>query len=225
MPSLSQFVWSGEASYKYGHEGAAPEIEITDAPEDADFTRAGMAHGDDKYSFYCFQGNSKDTLYSFAYDCDCGGYVYSGNELTLVDAPEDIDLSQFDVLQAESTRFHFKRLGSSKATQLYQFILDGSEIKYGHCDDQPIIDVVQFPIDSDRNRWFLYHDGTNHVYGCGIVGSNDKFYSGAFNGEAYQFGHHSCAELTLEDAPDGLVPNVMTMLNDGAAYRFYFVKA
>jgi len=222
MPSLHQFVYEKETTYKYGCNGATPEVQITDAPGDSDFSRGGLAHGDDIYGYFCFKGNTADTIYQFSYDFETGAYKWNGNELKLTGAPEDVDASQFDVLHAGNNwRFHFKRLGGTASEcQLYQFVHNGEVLQY----EEQSIKVTQFPADSDRSRWFMYHDGSNYVYGCGLLGTNKSFYSGAWNGEAYQFGHQSRPELLLEDMPEDCPKNNPSMLHDGSAYRFYYVN-
>jgi len=228
MPSLLQYVYSEEGnSYRYGFNGAVPEVEIFDAPEDADFSRTGITFGNDTYSLFCFKGHSRDTLYSFNYDADVNGYKFTETELTITNAPEDIDAGGFDVSNDDSKfRFYFKRLGNTPSVQLYQFILNADEniLEYAADDSLPVIDVVQYPNDADFSRFFLYNDGDNYVLGCAIVGSKTAFYSGAFNGEAYQFAHKALGTLTLEDSPDDVTANCPAMLHDGSAYRFYYVK-
>lgn len=230
MPSLLQYVHDEGTSYKYGHNNAVPEVEILDAPEDADFSRTGITYGDDTYSLYCFKGHTRDTLYRFDYDAeagDGGGYRFTETELTIVDAPDDIDAGGFDVSHDDLMyRFYFKRLGNTPSVQLYQFILNAEEntLEYAAGEAVPIIDVVEYPSDADFSRFFMYYDNNNYVFGTAIIGSKNAFYSGAYNGEAYQYAHKSLGTLTLDDSPDDLTPTSPAMLHDGTAYRFYFVK-
>lgn len=221
MPSIHQFVYEQDTTYRYACGGALAEVEITDAPGDSDFARGGLAHGDDTYSFFCFKGTTRDTIYQFCFDADSTSYKWNC-ELKLTCAPEDMDASQFDVLHAGNNwRFHFKRLGGTASEcELYQFVHNGEELQY----EEQCIKVTQFPDDADRARWFMYHDGSNYVYGCSLLGTNKSFYSGAWNGEAYQFGHCSRPELLLEDIPDGCPMNNPSMLHDGSAYRFYYIN-
>lgn len=227
MPSLLQYVYDEGNSYKYGHNNSVPEVEILDAPEDADFSRTGITYGDDTYSLYCFKGHSRDTLYRFDYDVDAGGYKFTETELTILDAPDDMDAACFDLSHDDlKYRFYFKRLGNTPSVQLYQFILNAEENKLEYAVDEalPVIDVVQYPSDSDFSRFFLYNDGGNYVFGCAIIGSKNAFYSGAYNGEAYQYGHKSLGTLTIDDSPDDFIANSPAMLHDGSAYRLYYVK-
>ncbi len=144
-----------------------PEVPITGAPDDADFTRFGMAHGPEGYRLFCFRNRCKSTIYAFAFDGESYAYGHEmeHSELTLKDAPDDCDFSGFDVLNDGSAwRFYLKRLGSP--TELYQFVSEGcEELVYGGGGAMATIPVECFPKDSDKARWFMYNDATTYVYG------------------------------------------------------------
>lgn len=225
MPALHQFVWTGE-QYDYAGNESFAKIEITEAPEDADWSRWGMAHTGDNYRLWCFKGTTRDTLYPFAWNGQEYQYCHDSEHETIVltDIPEDADVSSFDVLHdGEMLRMYVKRLGVEQV--LYQFApVEGcNEWKWGE-NAIPSIPIVEFPEDADYCRWFMYHDADNYVYGCLIQGTPNCFVSGAFNGEAYQSSHCTSGQVVLEGGVESIGFSGASMLHDGGDYRFYFLQ-
>lgn len=99
--SLYQFAFvPGIDVYQWGAQGAMPQIAVTGAPADADWSRWAMLHDRDTYRLYVFRKNAS-SLYQFAFDGRSYVWGYrSIPEVTVAGLPEDADTSHF----ADTTR-------------------------------------------------------------------------------------------------------------------------
>ncbi|KAI0566281.1 hypothetical protein FGB62_11g024 [Gracilaria domingensis] len=153
---------TGTTEYKYGHN-SIPNVEVINAPDDANFARAAMLYGEDKYRYYCFKGSSSDTIYQFAWNGSAYEYGYGSAipVLKITGLPEDACPSKFAMLHdGGAFRLFVKKLGASV---LYQCAWDGSSYAFGH-NSIPEVNVIEFPDDADLSRWDMLHDGTDYRY-------------------------------------------------------------
>ena len=111
VPSLNQGSWiPGTDNYEYGYN-SIPNIPITGAPADADFSRFSMLYDGSAYRLYVFRRNSQGTLYQFSFDGS--SYAYGHNSipmLALIDAPVDADIGSFSMLYDGAYRFYFQSI-------------------------------------------------------------------------------------------------------------------
>lgn len=225
--SLNQSAWVPNTSnYEYGHN-SIPNMQITGAPADADWSRWAMLHDKSAYRLYAFKKGSKDTIYQFAFNPDTEAYEYGYDsipELKLVGTPADADTSTFAMLHDGSAyRLYLKQRGNPN--RLYQFSwVDGTETyKFGH-NSIPAMNITGFPADTDWSRWEMLHDGSAYRIYAFKRGSKTQFYQGSFNraNNQYQYGLNSIPVLNLVGMPATNNPRV-GLLHDGSAYRLYFL--
>lgn len=225
--SLNQSSWVPNTSnYEYGHN-SIPNMQITGAPADTDWSRWAMLHDKTDYRLYAFKKGSKDTFYQFAFNPDTQEYEYGYNsipELKLVGTPADADTSTFAMLHDGSAyRLYLKQRGNPN--KLYQFSwVNGTETyKFGH-NSIPAMNIVGFPADTDWSRWEMLHDGSAYRIYAFKKGSKTQFYQGSFNRATnqYEYGLNSIPTLNLVGMPATNNPRV-GLLHDGSAYRLYFL--
>ena len=226
MASVNQFAYvAGTDDYKFGHN-SIPNIPITGAPSDTDFDRQAMLFDGSTYRMYFFKGSTSDTLYQFGFNGT--SYAFGHNsipELTLTNAPSDVDASSFAMLHdGTDYRLYLRQLG--EPDQLYQFawVAGTTTYKWGH-RSIPKIHVTGFPSNADWHRWAMLHDGSAYRFYTMELGNNDKLLQGSFNRDTntYQYAFNSIPELTLLDTPANSDLREAVMLHDGSDYRFYFL--
>ena len=223
--SLYQGSWiPGTSNYEYGYN-SIPNVPITGAPADADFSRFSMLYDGNAYRLYVFRGGTSNTLYQFSWDGS--SYAYGNNSipvLTLTNAPGDADASSISMLHEGSTYHAYLRRLGDPAT-LYQFIwIPGtSTYQYGSPGYYPSLPVTGFPADTDWSRWTMLHDASTYRIYAFRNGENDLIRQGSWNAaaSAYQYAFDSIPELNLVDFPANSNFGRAAMLYDGA-YRFYF---
>ena len=225
VPSLNQGSWiPGTDNYEYGYN-SIPNIPITGAPADADFSRFSMLYDGSAYRLYVFRRNSQGTLYQFSFDGS--SYAYGHNSipmLALTGAPVDADIGSFSMLY-EGTHYHayLRRLGDP--TTLYQFIwIPGtSTYQYGAEGYLPSLSVTGFPAGTDWSRWSMLYDANTYRIYTFRNNENNLIQQGSWNAaaQAYQYAFDSIPELNLVGYPATSNFRRPAMLYDGA-YRFYF---
>jgi chitinase len=224
-PSLYQGSWiPGTSNYEYGYN-SIPNVPITGAPADADFSRFSMLYDGSAYRLYTFRRGSSDTLYQFSWDGSSYEYGYNSIPvLTLTGTPGDADTSSISMLHEGSTyHAYLKRLGDPSI--LYQFIwIPGtSTYQYGSPGFFPSLPVTGFPADTDWSRWTMLHDASTYRIYAFRNGVNNLILQGSWNAAAaaYQYAFNSIPELNLVDFPANSNFGRAAMLYDGT-YRFYF---
>ena len=219
---LNQAAWeSGTTNYVYGHN-SIPNIPISGAPADADFTRWAMLHDGTTYRLYFFKQGSNDTLYQFGYNPATTTYEYGFNSiptLQITGAPAEADPSSFAMLHDGSVYRLYMR-GLSDPRKLYQFGWDGSTYAYGHMSI-PVLDTTSAPVDADFSRWAMLHDGGVYRQYVAKAGSADTLYQFGWNGGTYEYGHMSIPQLSILGMPANSRFDSFAMLHDGGDYRFY----
>lgn len=225
MPAVNQFAYvAGTDNYQFGHN-SIPTIPITGAPADTNWRRWSMLHDNSAYRMYFFKGSAADTLYQFGFNGSSYAYGHDSiPALTLSGAPADADASSFAMLHDGSAyRLYLRQLGNPQRLYQFAYVAGSTTYRYGH-DSIPAIDVTGFPADTDWSRWQMLHDGGAYRIYAFKLGSNTRFYQGAFNPatQRYEFGHNSIRELNLVGTPASSNLASAAMLHDGSAYRFYF---
>lgn len=225
-PSLFQGSWiPGTDNYEYGYN-SIPDIPITGAPADADFSRFSMLYDGSAYRLYVFRGGSRDSLYQFSFDGS--SYAYGHNSiplLTLTGAPVDADASSFSMLH-EGSHYHAYLRKRGEPTTLYQFIwIPGtSTYQYGAAGYLPSLSVTGFPAGLDWSRWTMLYDANTYRIYTFRNNENNLIQQGSWNPSAgaYQYAFDSIPELNLVGFPANSNFKRAAMLYDGGAYRFYF---
>ena len=114
-----------ESSYSYDRQ-----VEITNAPKDADWTRWAMLHDGTDYRLYCFKQGTNNTLYQFAFDGNSYHFGYhSALEVTINNIPETANTNAMAMLHdGEEYRLYFA--DTDNPNTLHQFIWNGTEYAY-----------------------------------------------------------------------------------------------
>lgn len=225
--SLYQFVYVPDTTtYQYAYNNAIPQLPITGAPADTNWTRWAMLFDGSSYRLYFFKGNTNDTLYQFAFNPDTAAYEFGFNnaisELKLTGIPQDASSDSFAMLHDGSTyRLYLRSLGHANLLYQFAFNPDTGCYEYGY-DSAPVIPVTGVPSTVDWSRWGMLHDGTNYRFYAMERGNNTKFFQAAYNFEVgeYQFGYDSIPELSLVGTPAAANMADIALLHDGL-YRLY----
>jgi len=226
--SLSQAAYvPGTNTYRFGHN-SIPNMVITGAPTDADYTRWAMLHDGAIYRLYLFKQNTNDTLYQFGFNASTGQYEYGHQsipELKLTNIPDDADTRRFAMLHDGSTyRLYFR--ARSNTFTMYQFGYNPStqNYEYGY-NSIPSLFITGAPADVDTTRWAMLHDGSVYRLYLGKTGNEDAMYQFGYNPSSsdYELGYRSIMQLNLADTPEGSFKDDFAMLHDGTDYRFYYL--
>ncbi|GAB5522483.1 MAG: hypothetical protein Roseis2KO_03550 [Roseivirga sp.] len=118
--------------------------------------------------------------------------------------------------------FNLSKPGDTSLNQ-FAYVPNTDKYVFGAQNSIPNMKITGFPEDADYARWGMLHDGNRYRIYIWKLGTNNRFYQGAFNPstEAYEFGFDSIREFELEDAPASSDFNNFGMLFDGKDYRFY----
>jgi hypothetical protein len=217
-------------SYQYGYE-SIPNINITGAPADLDWSRWAMLHDGRMYRLLFFKVGTNDTLYQFGFNPRSSdyefGYLSVPEELKIAGVPTDADPTSFAMLH-DGTRYRLYMRSLSNPARIYQFAYNSAtrRYEYGFAGAIPRIDVTGAPADVDWDRWGMLHDGTTYRHYAMRKGSNTQMYQFGYNtaARAYQYGFNSIPVLTVQNMPQDSDTNNFAMLHDGSHYRFYFLK-
>jgi len=227
-PSLNQAAYKpGTTVYEFGYN-SIPNIKITGAPADTNWSRSAMLHDGTTYRLYFFKGSSKDTLYQFGFNQSTLAYEYGFQSipvLRITGAPSDVDASTFAMLHdGKDYRLYMRKLGNPSTLYQFAFNRASNNYEYGYNSIKEL-KVTGMPSDAGWDRWAMLHDGSYYRFyvmkSCGC----DMFYQAAFNPATnhYEYGYQSLPQLTLEKTPSNSNTNDFAMLHDKSAYRFYFL--
>jgi hypothetical protein len=224
MVSLNQGAWvPGTENYQYGHN-SIPNIPITGAPADTDWSRWTMFHDGNYYRLIAFLKESNDKLYQFAWNGKSYGYR-PVETLALTNAPEDADTGSVSMLHDGKNYCAYLR-GRDDQSVLYRFIrvLGTGNYQWAYRDHAHTLRVAGFPADTDWTRWTMLHDGMTYRVYAFHDGRQGGISQGSWNAGAseYQYGFTSIPELIPKDFPADSDFNRAAMLHDGRGYRLYF---
>jgi len=228
MPtSINQAVYTGSNQYDYGANGGIPNLSITSAPADTDFSRSAMLHDGSTYRLYFFKNGTDDTLYQFGYNSATQDYEYgysSINVLKITGKPADADPGSFAMLH-DGTTFRLYMRSKFSVTTMYQFAWNGSSYAYGH-NSIPQLYITGSPADADHSRWAMLHDGTRYRLYTGKQNVSDTIYQYAFNAAStdYEYGFDSIVSLNVTDMPADSIKSNFMMNHGGSRYRFYYLS-
>lgn len=112
--TLYQFGFNPATSnYEFGYN-SIPEISVTNAPTDTDWSRWAMLHDGSAYRLYAFRLGTNAEFYQAAFNPRAGEYQFGFNsiaDLDLSDIPKDSDLSDMGMLHDGSDyRFYLKKI-------------------------------------------------------------------------------------------------------------------
>lgn len=219
--SLNQASWlPGTQTYQFGYN-SIPNMPITGAPADTDYNRSAMLHDGTTYRLYFAKTGSNTQLYQFGWNGSSYQYGYDSiPNLTISGRPADANPADFAMLH-DGTTYRLYMLSYDK-TKVYQFGWNGSTYEYGY-NSIPSINITGAPADTNKFRWAMLHDGVEYRMYFGKYGDSTKLYQFAWNGVSYAYGYNSIPVLTLDSVPSNSNTNVMNMLHDGSAFRFYYL--
>jgi len=227
--SLNQAAYAGSGFYDFGYN-STPNLPLSGAPADTDFSRSAMLHDDSNYRLYFFKQGTDNTLYQFAYNSSTQSYEFGYNsidELTITGIPGDADTSSIAMLHDGSTYRLYMRSASNNFT-LYQFGYNPAtqDYEFGY-SSIPVLFITMSPIDADHARWAMAHDGTRYQLYIGKQNVPDTFYQHAYNPSSgdYEYGYSSTRDvLAVINMPADSIKNNFMMLDDGTNNRFYYLS-
>jgi len=226
--SLNQFVYVSGSSYDYGAANAVPNIDITNAPNDADFGRWTMlSESASSYKIMAVKRGTNDTLYEFVYNASTQDYEFNNKTYKITGTPAEADPSSIAMLRS-GVGEHLYMLDKSK-TALHQFFntAGNDDFVYGGNGAFKKIDITGGPNDADWSRWAMLHDGDKFRLYAMKSGTNDTFYQYVYNPSSgdYEYGFgNAITTLTISDIPVLTDRQSFAMLHDGDKYRLYMLS-
>jgi hypothetical protein len=226
MPSVFQFIYAqGTNNYVWPTSPFIPEIPITGAPVDANFRRFAMLHDGEHYRMYFFKGNTRDTLYQFAWNGSSYAYGHDSIPvLTLTNIPADADMDSFGMLHDGSAyRLYVRQLGNPKKLYQAAWVPGTTNYQFGY-NSIPQFPVNDFPVDTDYSRWNMLHDGSAYRIYFMKLGSNTHLYQGSYKASTmeYKYNYNSIPILDLVGTPANSNLAQFAMLFGDSKYHFYF---
>ena len=225
-PSINQAAYAtGTTTYEYGLN-SIPNMFITGAPADTDWSRSAMLHDGTTYRLYFFKTGTNDTLYQFGFNPASSDYEYGYNSIStlkITNAPADADPTSFAMLH-DGTTYRLYMRSLSSPTTIHQFGFNGTTYAYGF-NSITTLSITSGPADTDYDRWAMLYDGSTYRYYAFKEGSDTVFYQFGYNvaTQDYEYGLNSILQLTVELMPATSNTNDFSMLHDGTNYRFYFL--
>ncbi len=226
--SLNQFVYVSGIGYDYGAANAIPNIDITNAPSDADFGRwAMLSQNTSSYKVMAIKRGTNDTLYEFVYNASTEDYERSSKTYKITDIPAEANTSSIAMLHSDVGE-HLYMLDKSDLA-LHQFLntAGNDDFVYGGNGAFKKIDITGGPSDVDWSRWAMLHDGGKYRFYTMKQGSNDTFYQFVYNSASgdYEYGFGGAiTSLTITGIPVLTDLQSFTMLHDGDKYRLYMLS-
>ncbi|KAB2918811.1 MAG: hypothetical protein F9K23_01345 [Bacteroidetes bacterium] len=226
MSSVNQFAYvPGTNNYVWGAENTIPNIPITGAPADTNFSRFAMLNDGATYRMYFFKGSTNNTLYQFGFNGSSYDFGYNSiPELTLTNIPSDADMSSFAMLyDGASYRLYVKQLGNAELLYQAAYIPNSTEYQFGY-NSIPQIPVTGFPSDADWSRWSMLYDGAAYRIYSMQLGSNTTLYQGSYNSadNAYEYNFNSIPVLNIVGTPANSDLAQIAMLYGENLYHLYF---
>ena len=229
MSSVNQFAFvPGTTDYVWGAQGTIPNIAITGAPVDTDFKRMAMLHDAQFYRMYFFKKGSNNTIYQFAWNNSSYEYGYNSIPIiTLTNIPSDANMSSFAMLwDGSAYRLYVQKQGSTVGNlQLYQasYVPGTTNYQFGY-NSIPVLNVVNFPANTDLKRWSMLYDGYAYRIYFMEIGNNTQLYQGAFipGTSTYQYAYNSIPVLNLVNTPANSDTSHFAMLYGQNLYHSYF---
>lgn len=171
MISFNQGAWvSGTENYRYGHN-SIPNVRVTGAPADTDWSRWTMLHDDKHYRLFAFRKGIRDKLYPFAWNGESYAYAYKSAEtLSLTNVPADANTNSISMLHDGRNHYAYLHRRDDPGT-LYRLVwVPGKEkhqgsYQWNHGEHVNTLRITGFPDDTDWSRWAMLHDGrTSRIY-------------------------------------------------------------
>lgn len=212
--------------FQFGYK-ALEELNIIDAPDDADLQRWAVLHDGDTYRFYCFRGDF-NALYQFALHPQSRAFEYGYNSIDkfaigLTSVPDDASTSAFYMLHdGEQSKLYLPSQDSSSL--LYEFIYDYGTERYKSTGQS--LNIRGAPEDTDFQRMAMLHNGTqSRLYALRQGSDYDLFefvYDASTNSYVYQ---SDAADITaVTGLPSDSDTSSFAMLHNGINYRFFYPK-
>ena len=153
--TLYQFGYDGQA-YTYGHN-SIPELKITGAPNDTDYSSFSMLHDGSTYRLYLRRLGNPTVMYQFGWNGSSYHYGYNSiRVLSVQDFPRDTDYNRWDMLHdGNAYRLYAFQLGSNRT--FYQGSWNGNVYKYAH-NSIPKLNLEGTPESSLLGSMGMLHD-------------------------------------------------------------------
>lgn len=218
---------SGTTSYQFGYN-SVNNLQILNAPYDADWSRWATLHDGQMYRLYVFKQGSNNVLYQFGFNMALSAFQYgyqSTPMIQITNVPFDADSKRLMMLHDGSTY----RLYMPKRNQpsvLYQFAFNTvvNQFQHGY-QSLPTINVLGMPYDTDWSRTAMLHDKQDYRFIAMRKGTNNILYHAGFNQatQRFEYKYRSIPILNVLGTPINSDTSNFSMLHDGSDYRFYFL--
>lgn len=213
------------ATFQFGHKSQA-NIEITNAPAEADFSRWAMLNDGETNRLFVFPEGTDEILFQFGFNSDTQAYEFGfGMDAVIPVAgiPVGLDTSSFAMLHdGENYMLYFMDASNSS---VHPFFLDTSRGLEFIPAETTEIPVLGGPEDIDLSRWAMLDDGSDTVL---FVGNKDQSVNLIYafplkvSRATFEFGDGSLPEVPIDLIPENSDLSNFAMLHDGEDYRLYF---
>lgn len=162
--TIYQFVFNpATEDYEYGLGAAIDQLGITNAPADADMSSFAMLYGEDEFRLYAQSISNPLRVHQFAYNSATQSYEYGfGGAIPQIDVtmfPGSTDFAGWGMLfETEAYRFYAFSDSNHDAVAQGSYNSGSGDYEWGF-NSIPVIDIIDFPADTNTDDFAMLHDG------------------------------------------------------------------
>lgn len=164
--TIYQFVYNpATEDYEYGLGAAIDQLGITGAPADADMSSFAMLYGEDEFRLYAQSISDPRRVHQFAYNSATQSYEYGFDgaipQIDVTMFPGATDFSGWGMLWDDAA-YRFYAFSDSNHDALAQgsYNSGSGDYEWGF-NSINVIDIIDFPADTNTDDFAMLHDGDN----------------------------------------------------------------
>ncbi len=162
--TIYQFVYNpATQDYEFGLGAAIDELGITGAPADADMSSFAMLYGQDEFRLYAQSISDPLRVHQFAYNAATQSYEYGFDgaipQIDVTMFPGSTDFAGWGMLwENDAYRFYAFSDSNHDAVAQGSYNSGSGDYEWGFASI-PVIDIIDFPADTNTDDFAMLHDG------------------------------------------------------------------
>ena len=162
--TIYQFVYNpATEDYEYGLGAAIDQLGISGAPADADMSSFAMLYGEDEFRLYAQSISDPLRVHQFAYNSATQSYEYGFDgaipQIDVTLFPGATDFSGWGMLwEGDAYRFYSFSDSNHDALAQGSYNSGSGDYEWGF-NSIPVIDIINFPADTNTDDFAMLHDG------------------------------------------------------------------